>query len=254
MRTQNSGNNYNNKINNKSCARHVLGYFTMKKKLYLLSALFIMGLFTLCGCNKIENEPNEEPEEPKNELNGHEWVDLGLPSGTLWATCNVGASSPEEYGNYYAWGETLTKGQYDESTYTYTDNPNKLPLSADAAAINWGEGWMIPSENQWSELINNCSWERNGWGTTFTGRNGNSLYLPSAGFDSDDIYAINGVHWDGCGCFYWSSTICADDTSKARFFYSMDSDSGLSAFPIFLGVREWSRRHGFTIRPVCYVQ
>ena len=117
--------------------------------------------------------------------NGHEYVDLGLPSGTLWATCNVGATKPEEYGDYFAWGETVPKDEYSWKTYkweeyvvnndgTYkvvikkynnnnmygnTDNKSELDLDDDAAYANWGNNWRMPSIEQIRELRNYCDWE-----------------------------------------------------------------------------------------------
>jgi hypothetical protein len=114
-----------------------------------------------------------------NKLNGHEYVDLGLPSGTKWATCNVGASKPEEYGNYYAYGETTTKDSYVWKTYIYckgskntltkycydanygnnkfTDKLTTLQSSDDAATANWGDGWRMPTDKEMQELIDNCN-------------------------------------------------------------------------------------------------
>ena len=110
--------------------------------------------------------------------NGHVWVDLGLPSGTKWATANVGASKPEEFGNYYAWGETTTKEIYSWSTYKYgsdfeltkycsaslygkdgfTDSKATLDPSDDAAYVNWGGKWRMPTYEQLGELRNECYW------------------------------------------------------------------------------------------------
>ena len=151
-------------------------------------------------------------------LNGHEWVDLGLPSGTKWATCNVGATNPEDYGNYYAWGETTPKEVYNSSTYTYSDNPTTLPASADAATVNWGSSWRMPTVTEMQELINNCT---NVWtsinginGRLFTGPNGNSIFLPAAGFhyDSDS----NGV---GSRGDYFSSSYDIGGPNGARYLY-----------------------------------
>ena len=161
--------------------------------------------------------------------NGHEWVDLGLPSGTKWATCNVGATKPEEYGNYYAWGETETKTTYKWSTYKWcngsddtqtkyctkgkygpVDNKTVLELEDDAAAVNWGGAWRMPTVDEWTELLENCTWI---W-TTLNGRigyevkskiNGNSIFLPAAGCRGDDD--LYGAGDDG---YYWSSSLNTD--------------------------------------------
>ena len=139
----------------------------------------------------------------------HEYVDLGLPSGTLWATMNVGADSPEDYGDYFAWGETTPKSTYNLSTYkwckgsldTHTkyctdsdygtvDNKTTLDLSDDAAYVNWGSSWRMPTDAELKELKDNCIWT---W-TTQNGvkgykvaskSNGNSIFLPAAGYRGD---------------------------------------------------------------------
>ena len=116
-----------------------------------------------------------------------EYVDLGLPSGTQWATCNVGASSPEKYGDYFAWGEKKPKRDYDWKTYTFTDNPEELQAENDAATVNWGDGWQMPSSDQMLELLNNTTAEwttLNGvYGRKITSKNnGNSIFLPAAGW------------------------------------------------------------------------
>ena len=158
--------------------------------------------------------------------NGHDYVDLGLPSGTLWATCNVGATTPEGYGDYFAWGETQPKTTYDWSTYKYangakdkltkycssfcygnngfTDNLTTLQAGDDPATANWGSGWQTPSEAQWEELKANTAstWTtRNGVsGRLFTASNGNSLFLPAAGIRYSSLYDA------GEQGHYWSSS------------------------------------------------
>ena len=136
----------------------------------------------------------EAEENQSGELhNGHEYVDLGLPSGLKWATCNVGATTPEEYGNNYAWGET-TPQSWLATEYTYNDNPEVLPLSADAANVNWGGNWRMPTKAEQEELMDtdNCTWE---WTTqnevsgykVTSKKNGNSIFLPGA--------ANSGYYW-----------------------------------------------------------
>lgn len=158
-------------------------------------------------------------------------VDLGLPSGTKWATCNVGATSPEEYGNYYAWGETTTKDTYSWGTYKYGSDPTKynstdklttLEAADDAATANWGKEWRTPTSAEWQELIDNCTWnwiinynETGVKGYIFTSKtNGNTIFLPAAGYH---LYA------DLCGVgiygFYLSSSLDTDDPYCARNAY-----------------------------------
>lgn len=159
---------------------------------------------------------------------GHQYVDLGLPSGTLWATCNIGAKGPEEYGNYYAWGETSTRGKkkFDWSTYKYcdgseititkyctnsgngiVDNKTVLINADDAANANWDAEWQMPSKGQLDELLNEdnttiktAKTKSGVEGCLITSKkNGNSIFLPAAGYR--DGTAFNGVH--ECG-YYWS--------------------------------------------------
>ena len=158
----------------------------------------------------------------------HEYVDLGLPSGTLWATCNVGAGVPEDYGDYFAWGETQAKTWYDWSTYQYcngsettltkyctdasygyhgfTDYQTTLLPEDDAVMANWGNEWRMPTMEEWQELRNNTThtWvTRNGvLGGLFTASNGNSLFLPAAGMRIE-----NGIEDDYYDCCYWSDSL-----------------------------------------------
>lgn len=152
--------------------------------------------------------------------NGHEWVDLGLPSGTLWATMNVGANSPEQYGNYYAWGETTTKSSYGWSTYKYStgsqdmlkmtkycvkssdgtpDNKTELEPIDDAATVNWGNGWQMPSWDQLVELYDSSytttTWTRKSgvYGyKIMSNSNGNYIFLPA---NHDDSSVPVGQYW-----------------------------------------------------------
>ena len=153
----------------------------------------------------------------------HEYVDLGLPSGLLWATCNVGADTPEAYGDYFAWGETQPKEVYDGNTYTYSDNSTILPPENDAATANWGNGWRMPTKEEWQELYNNTTvtWtQQNGVnGRLFTATNGNSLFLPAAGYREDSSLLDAG----GIGV-YWSSSLCTGSPYNAWYFYFNSND------------------------------
>jgi hypothetical protein len=175
---------------------------------------------------------------------GHEWVDLGLPSGIKWATCNVGANSPEEYGDYFAWGETESKSSYSWSNYRwcfsgnsrrlekYTvspdnasvlDNKMVLEFSDDAARVNWGGKWRMPTKKEIEELFSNCNVERiiqNGvFGLRFISKiNGNKIFLPAAGFHND--YALKSV---GTWGYYWSSSLNAYDNSAYYLYFHSDN-------------------------------
>ena len=189
----------------------------------------------------------------------HEYVDLGLPSGTLWATCNVGATAPEEYGDYFAWGETETKDVYNWSTYKWcngsyntltkyctrssygtVDNKTELDTEDDAAYVNWGENWRMPTYDQQTELRTNCTWTwttQNGVnGYLVTGSNGNTLFLPAAGgrFDS----SLNGA---GSWGYYWSRTL---DSSDPNLAYGLGFNSGEVYWDYY------NRNYGFTVRAV----
>ncbi len=158
----------------------------------------------------------------------HEYVDLGLPSGTKWATCNVGAETIEGYGNYYAWGETEPKEIYDWNNYRwcnglenslikycnssdfsnngFVDTLTVLELDDDVATVNWGTNWRMPTQYEMIELFSECSHEwitLNGInGRKFTGPNGNSIFLPAAGLRKD-----NDMSYVGSEVYYWTSTL-----------------------------------------------
>ena len=177
--------------------------------------------------------------------NGHEYVDLGLPSGTLWATCNVGATTPEGYGNYYAWGETTTKSTYNWGSYKYAngnyDNLTELQAGDDPAAYYWGSDWRTPSKAQWDELLQNTTnqWTtRNGVaGRQFTSkRNGQTLFLPAAGCRYYGEFS-----YSGSTGYYWASSLQTDYPRHAwRFFFDSDNYS----------VNGGDRSLGFSVRPI----
>ena len=203
--------------------------------------------------------------EPKTLVfqTGHDYVDLGLPSGTLWATCNVGAEIPEDYGDYFAWGETQPKNWYDWSTYQYcngsentltkycsnsscgyngfTDDLTILLPEDDAATANWGGNWRMPTKEEWQELYNNTTmtWTtQNGVsGMLFTASNGNSLFLPAAGCIMDDEYQHESVVG-----LYWSSSLSTDYPKDAWYFYFEPGNYGMDDFHI--------RYFGQSVRPV----
>ncbi len=194
---------------------------------------------------------------PTGTLNGHDWIDLGLPSGTRWATCNVGSTTPEGYGDYFAWGETTTKDSYNWSTYIYcngssstltkycnnadygnngfTDAFTTLEATDDAATANWGAGWRMPTEAEMEELNNNCTvrWTtQNGVnGRLFTGPNGNSIFLPAAGIHYDD----NSFVYAGSIGAYWSSSLCSSDVSSAWYLLSRTDSYRIDYYYRFTG-------------------
>ena len=176
----------------------------------------------------------------RNNTPTYSYVDLGLPSGTLWATCNVGAETPEEYGDYFAWGETQPKDYYYWDTYQYcmgssatmtkycnksnygfngfTDNLTTLLSEDDAATANWGSDWRTPTQAEWQELHQNTThtWTtQNGvLGRLFTASNGNSLFLPAAGYRN-----YSSLAGTGNGGTYWSSSLRTNFPNTAIMYY-----------------------------------
>ncbi|MBR5216257.1 MAG: hypothetical protein IKV80_08565 [Bacteroidales bacterium] len=185
----------------------------------------------------------EDYEEETNTINGHEYVDLGLPSGLLWATCNVGANAPEAYGNYYAWGETETKSEYtEENSVTYGRQMNDISGNAqfDAATANWGDGWRMPTTDEQFELMCYCDVELtsingvDGWKLT-SNKNGNYIFLPLTGFISEELLTREG--WMG---HFWSSTPTNSELARQLDI----NDIGEFSFA------RYGRCYGLTIRPV----
>ncbi|MBO7651371.1 MAG: hypothetical protein J6S84_01470, partial [Bacteroidales bacterium] len=178
-------------------------------------------------------------------LAGHGYVDLGLPSGTYWATCNVGATTIEGLGNYYAWGETSPKPRYTSDNYTYDAYSDILPLSDDAAAVNWGDGWRMPTDEEMVELYDNCDYTFTIWNDTVRGLlltsriNGNTIFLPAAGNGFEDYTTASQYE---CELFYWTSSI-ADYPQAYSLYYYRPYDN-LSAETTF------NRYQGLSVRAV----
>ena len=187
-------------------------------------------------------------------------IDLGLPSGTKWCCCNVGASTPEGYGGYYAWGETSEKSMYDWNTYKWcngsyssitkyctdsyygnVDGKTVLDLSDDVAHVRMGGSWHMPSTEQQRELINNCTqtWtQQNGVnGILVTGKNGGQIFLPAAGYRWGDYLYDAGSYGD-----YWSSSLSPGGDYYAYYLYF---DSGSWYW------YNYDRNVGHSVRAVC---
>ena len=224
------------------------------KKTFLFSLGLIVAFVSLfISCS--EDETILDSQETESKYNA---IDLGLPSGRKWATCNVGASSPEEYGGYYAWGETEEKSNYDWSTYKWyngsydsmtkyctnssygtVDNKTVLDPEDDVAYVKWGGDWRMPTTDEQRELLNNCDWEwttLNGVkGYKVTGPNSNSIFLPAAGYRDGTDVNNRGSHG-----YYWSSSLYSYSYSAYRLdfyydnYYCDDSD----------------RYYGRSVRPV----
>ncbi len=233
--------------------------------------------------NKSTTPDEGEGVEPDGKE--HAYVDLGLPSGTLWATCNIGAEKPIDNGDYFAWGEVTPKEVYNWTTYKwcvydtipayenelgiwvdqqinmyftkyntdaslgrngFVDNKTVLDSIDDAAAVNWGGKWRMPTYDQIYELNNKCTWE---WQTgtnadgdhvayyKVTGPSGNSIYLPAAGYRNG-----SSLRNEGSNGFYWSSSLSESTPNYAYYLY------------FYEGHWYWDndyRYRGLSVRPVC---
>ncbi len=186
----------------------------MKSTLYLSLIVFVFLYLASCS-NNIDCQDETHPH----------LVDLGLPNGTMWACCNVGANSCEDIGGYYAWGETSVKSIYDEIHYQHNEVSNRIPQRMrniagskfDVASVRMGSMWTIPTSEQWNELIDYCKWEwvkcrgRQGW--KITGPNGNQIFLPAGGMKGgNDCYSK-----DDHG-YYLTSDYDPSDDSPYQFF------------------------------------
>ena len=221
----------------------------MKK--YLAIVVVLISTFLICGATYFD-KPNRAD---SNHLSSNkvEWVDLNLPSGILWCSCNIGATTPEGYGNYFAWGEIKPKDSYSWNNYIYSDDNNRLtkydtlilrPESInleptdDAAHAIWGDGAHIPTEAEWYELVYNTT---NIWttlngvhGYLLTSQNGNSIFLPAAGqFIGNNLYFVNEFG------YYWSSSLHAGDEAVVCRFCSPA-----------IAISSSSRAYGFPVRAV----
>lgn len=195
--------------------------------------------------------------DPDGYINGYGYVDLGLPSGTKWATCNVGASKPSDYGNYYAWGEIKPKTSYDwnncfdclhPSGYTFReyklDGKTEITPSSghDTARDNWGGTWRMPTASELEELRTKCTKEwtkKDGHkGYLLTGINGKSIFIPAAGYRDDET-----LYYEGKEGNYWSSSLSDD-------FYKGDPYARYLNLGDLRIMNEGRRKLGFSVRPV----
>jgi hypothetical protein len=214
--------------------------------------------FALYSCEG-QSESDDE-----NSLDGkYGYVDLGLPSGTLWATKNVGARAVDDCGYYFAWAETNAydagKKSFTWDTYKYcngsgttlvkyntkdnygmVDGVVELSAEDDAASVNWGKEWSIPTREQQDELRTKCRWEwvsnKKKSGYKITGINGNSIFMPAAGFCYKNTICKVGDYGR-----YWSRTL---NTRCPDYAYSIHFDSDSVCWG------DISRYYGRTIRPV----
>lgn len=225
-----------------------------------------MQIYAKDFVNRVADNAAMHVDRPFNN-NIYPYVDLGLPSGTLWATFNIGANSPEDYGDYFAWGETMgyNEGKDDFSWNTYkwgretssgyvsvtkyntiskdgmVDNKTILELADDAAYVNWGDEWRMPSIEQIGELFNSSNttmeWTtlHGVYGRKVTSKfNGNYIFLPAAGYRyGSSLFDAGSVG------SYWSRTLNASCHAQHRSFDSEHIGGGASP-------RSW----GLSVRPV----
>ena len=232
---------------------------------WVMAATLICGASLVTSCSDDDDDKEKEEKKEEGNVSGllacpdnehPHAIDLGLPSGTKWACCNVGASSPEQYGDYFAWGEIQPKSKYGWDNYAYWHDDNEDEVvdnneltnigsdiagtDYDAATANWGSPWCMPTLEQIRELWDNCSYT---WtskneidGCEFTGSNGGKIFLPAAG----DSWYGNLLN-EGSRGFYWVST---QPETQQKSTYSLYSTSeGVS----------WGnhdRSYGQPVRPV----
>lgn len=202
-----------------------------------------------------EKHPNSGANEGSVSgiVEGHEWIDLGLPSGLKWAICNVGANAPEECGDYYAWGETETKNEYTtDNCLTHrvdlkkliisgiTDADGNLTAKSDVASQEWGPNWRIPTDAEYQELVEKCKWEfttyNGAQGYLVTGPNHQTIFIIAAGYRLDGTTEHVGEYGD-----YWSATAVKELTTIA---------CSMGYSPHTYGRRCYARYRGRSIRPV----
>lgn len=252
------------------CNVEQLNRTVMNRALKVIVALMLMMVVSSSFVWKVAANNGKRP--LTGTLNGHKWVDLGLPSGVLWATCNIGASDSLEKGDYFAWGEVEPKEDYLWETYKWSNDRDKLTkycnnprygyksfvdsITAiepcdDAATVNWGAGWRTPTVEDFEELLDVCKWDwkeefidqpnglplvMNG-GYLVTGPNGNSIFLRPTGFKCPGIQ-------DSHIGYYWTKTLRSDWYPYSLTF----TRQGHSYNHIYY----WSSRiYGIPIRPVC---
>lgn len=249
----------------------------MKRALMAIVAIMLLTVvFTSFTREDVDNL-KEKP--TKGILNGHEWVDLGLPSGLLWATCNIGASDPHQAGNYFAWGEVETKEKYLWETYKwaykwgkdsekltkycldsrdgykgFVDSLTMLEPCDDAATVNWGSGWRTPTIEDFEELLHVCKWDWKeeiihqsiglplikNWGYRVTGPNGSSIFLSPTGFKCP------GIHDSHIGN-YWASTLKPNELYHGAMYCGLTFWRGGDPYIYYF----YSPMYGLPIRPVC---
>ncbi len=216
----------------------------MKKLLFVITMIVSVSMLSC-------NDPNDDDDKSDvveiskadGEINGHGYVDLGLPSGTKWATCNVGASSYEDYGDYYAWGEIETKAEYTEdNSVAWGVNVKDISgnIKYDVARAKWGSTWRLPNKTELEELDVECTWVittiNDVKGYKVAGPNGNSIFIPIAGYFYDSTLYNAGIY-----SYLWSST---PYENSVEYSYSIEFKYGSRKVL-------WGNRYdGYSVRAV----
>lgn len=209
---------------------------------YLLLCMLLLCTMTI-SAQRFSYTGQSIPKPKIGHTNGHKWVDLGL--SVKWATCNVGAKTPTEYGEYYAWGETCPKEEYNEESYTYPRDPRRLDAAHDAATVNWGAPWRMPTIREMEELLDYCTWEKVKMGDVVgykitskkPGYKNASIFLPKSGYRSD--YTRLSAGSDG---HYWSSNLEWRVGTMAH---------GIGLMEGMVGLHLLGRYPGRSVRAVC---
>lgn len=237
----------------------------MKRTILRLSSILAVAAMVCVACSK-EDELNENSNNSEENKVEPEAVDLGL--SVKWASFNVGASKPEEFGGYYAWGEVETKTEYSWETYKwckgteitltkycnnseygyngYTDDKYVLDPEDDVAHVEWGGSWRMPTHEEMRELTEACTWTREIRdsidGVKITGSNGNSIFIPAAGYYSGSEWIISELQFDDSRDLdLWTST--PGDNYKSYFLWLLTGSSK--------GISTYDRYRGWSVRPVC---
>lgn len=262
-----------NRSENKPETGSIIKYSYLKRFYYSNSSFeveevqYLSGL-SCYGYNRLVSDVSgysggsgDEQSSTCPDNNHPHMIDLGLPSGTKWSCCNLGATAPEKYGAYYAWGETETKNVFTWNTYKYgyyeypsfdyshlTNIGSDIAgTSYDAAHVNWGRTWKMPTETQVIELLNYTSYSWTTWenvkGVEFKGNNGKTLFFPAAGgYGSDSgTYYGNGIY-----ALYWTSTLQRSDYGSTTNAYSFVGSKDY----IHLDEYGHGRYYGLSVRPV----
>ena len=249
-------------------------------KLSLIDIMLIVDAIL----NQVE-EPESYLQCPDN--NHPHLIDLGLPSGTKWSCCNVGAQRPVDFGDYYAWGDTEPMYEYQSTSYKYLYRDNDASgfwdeytdtgywhyryigkdisgTKYDVAHMEWGDGWVMPSSDQFYELIENCTSEyaeiNKSYGRKFTGPNGGSIFLPFTGMFDENFYLERIAFLNG---YYWSSVTSVDDQNidpkdSNLSYMSKEEEVDFThfAYCLFIDKKQSARvgdcirGYGLSVRPV----